>query len=117
VELKSGTYAFGCAFEHFIIEEIQRLSSYANNDWQMFYLQTNTGTEIDLVIDRPGTRKAIIEIKSTDHIAERDTAELTRFYRDMSPCEAFCLSRDKNAKKIGPVWCLPWPEGIKKLGL
>jgi len=31
--LKEGTYAYGDAFEHFIIQEIIRLSNYGNNDW------------------------------------------------------------------------------------
>ncbi len=117
VDIREGTYAFGEAFEHFLIIEMMRLSSYKNNDWQFSYLQTSTGTEIDLIIDRPGMSKALIEIKSTNRVTERDISVLKKFQSDMTPCESFCLSRDPHAKKIDSVWCLPWEEGLKKIGL
>ena len=36
---------------------------------------------------------------------------------DFGKAEAFCLSRDPIAKKIGSVHALPWEEGLKELGL
>jgi predicted AAA+ superfamily ATPase len=117
VELREGTYAFGEAFEHFLIAEILRLSSYACNDWRFSYLRTSGQAEIDLIIERPGMPKALIEIKSSGRITERDTRALNHFYPDLGPAEAFCLSRDPHQKKIGAVWCLPWKEGLAKLGV
>ena len=117
VELREGTSAFGEAFEHFLIVEILRLSSYACNDWRFSYLRTSGQAEIDLIIERPGMPKALIEIKSSDRITERDTQALNHFYPDIGPAEAFCLSRDPHQKKIGAVWCLPWKEGLAKLGV
>lgn len=117
VELADGTYAFGEAFEHLVILEIVRLSSYAANDWTFSYLRTNHGAEIDLVIDRPGKPPALVEIKSTVHVSERDVAVVAGFVGDLSPCEPFCLSRDPAPKTISGVNCLPWQEGIARLGL
>jgi predicted AAA+ superfamily ATPase len=117
VDLREGTYAFGEAFEHFVILEIMRLSTYAANDWRFSYLKTDGEAEIDLIVERPGMPKALVAIKSTDRVGERDVSALNRFLPALRPAEAFCLSRDPNGKKIGAVWCLPWQEGIARLGL
>ncbi|MCU0822092.1 MAG: ATP-binding protein [Spirochaetes bacterium] len=117
IDLKEGTYAYGNAFEHFIILEIFRLSSYKNNDWTFSYLCTKDNVEIDLVIDRPGLPAALIEIKSASNITERDAAALDRLSRDIPDSEAFCFSRDPNEKKIGAVRCIDWKSGLAALGL
>jgi predicted AAA+ superfamily ATPase len=110
-----GTYAYGNAFEHFIILEIHRLNSYWRKDWRFSYLRTKDDAEIDLIIDRPGLPRALIEIKSKDRITETDVTHLNRFASDMQKTEAFCLSRDAIKKRIGLTLCLPWQEGLKEL--
>jgi uncharacterized protein len=117
IPLQEGTYAFGCAFEHFVILEALRLSSYRANDWAFSYLRTKDDAESDLVIERPGLPTAIVEIKSTRTVRERDAAPLQRFIPDFGSCEACCLSQDPHEKKLGEVWCFPWQEGLAKLGL
>jgi predicted AAA+ superfamily ATPase len=117
VPLFEGTYAFGSAFEHFMIVEIMRLGHYAMNDWSFEYLKTTGEAEIDLIIERPGMPKALVEIKSGDRMGERDVSALNRFLPDMAPAEAFCLSRDMHEKRIDAVWCMPWMKGIERLGL
>jgi predicted AAA+ superfamily ATPase len=117
VELAPGTYAFGLAFEHFIVNEIQRLQSYAANDWQLSYLRTKDDVEIDLIIERPGMKRALIEIKSTRNVTEDDIRPLMRIAPQIANSEAFCFSLDPAARKIGPVLCLPWLRGLEEIGL
>jgi predicted AAA+ superfamily ATPase len=117
ISLKEGTYAFEQAFEHFLILEIIRLSNYTNKDWTFSYLQTKDNAEINLIIDRPGLPTALIEIKSTKQIKERDVSILNRFAVDIKNSELFCFSRDVHEKKIDSVWCCPWNEAFEKLGL
>ena len=112
-----GTYAYGNAFEHFLILEIFRLSSYSGKDWKFSYLRTKDGVEIDLIVERPGLPKALVEIKSKDRVSAEDVAPLERLARDMPKSEAFCLSRDLSRKRIGSVSCLPWRDGLRELGL
>lgn len=111
------SYAYGFAFEHWVILEIVRRSHYARKDWTFSYLQTTDGGEIDLVIDRPGAPRALIEIKSTPHLSERTVKTLERFQPDFPRSEAFCLSLDPHPKKIGHINCLPWEQGLQELGL
>lgn len=117
LELVSGTYAFGNAFEHFIIQEVVKLNNAKRLDYELSYLRTYDDAEIDLVIERPGATRALVEIKSKDHITERDLRHLTALGSDIANSEMYCLSRDPHAKKIQNVSCLPWEEGLSEIGL
>lgn len=111
------TSAYGNAFENWLICEIYRLISYAENDYSLSYLRASGDAEIDLVIDRPGIKRAIVEIKSSTQVREEDVSTLKRFAADMGDVEAICLSQDSFPKKISGVTVLPWREGLVELGL
>ena len=117
VPLKPKTYAYGKAFEHFVIIEIIRLSSYYQKDYRFSYLNTKDGAEIDLIVERPGQPLVLVEIKSTVHVTEQDVRQLVRFKKDLPGSEAICLSKDPVKKEIKGVLSLPWEEGIAALGL
>lgn len=117
VELRPQTYAFGQMFEHFLINEIYRLQAYGKKDYQLFYLRTKDGVEIDLILERPGLERALIEIKSAERVTEDDLGGLQALAKDISRSKAFCLSLDPTIKKIGQVLCLPWQRGLDEIGL
>ena len=117
IPLKAKTSAYGDAFENWLICEINNLISYAERDFSLSYLRTKDDAEIDLIIERPGMPRAIVEIKSSTHIRPEDLTTLNRFASDMKNVEAFCLSQDPHAKKIGKVDALFWQDGIKELGI
>ncbi|MBI4669621.1 MAG: ATP-binding protein [Elusimicrobia bacterium] len=115
--LTPGSYVFGRAFEHYVILEAHRLNDYHQKDFRFSYMRTKDDAEIDLVVERPGKPLALVEIKSADRIDERATRGIEAFAKDLKKAEAFCLSRDVIAKKIGRVTALPWDCGLKALGL
>ena len=117
VDLPPQTYAFGTAFEHFIINEITRLQAYLRKDWRFSYLRTKDGVEIDLIIERPGMKRALLEIKSTERVGPDDVRSLKRIAPDIPNSEAFCFSLDATPKKVDGVHCLPWERGLKEIGL
>lgn len=117
VDLKPHTYAYGLAFEHFLINEINRRLSYARKEYSLSYLCTRDGAEIDLIVESPGRKRALIEIKSSEKITEDDVRVLARIGRDIAQSESFCFSRDRIPKKIGLVRCLPWERGLEEIGL
>jgi uncharacterized protein len=47
IPLEPRTYAYGRAFEHFLITEIRRLIQAFEKDWRLSYLTTKDGSEID----------------------------------------------------------------------
>lgn len=115
LDINQSTYEYGLAFEHFIISELIRLNEYFEKDWKFFYLMTSHGAEIDLIIDRPGQERALIEIKSKNTVSERDVAVLNRFKKDGLAGEYICLSRDRHDKLISGINCLHWKSGLKHL--
>ena len=115
VPLKPQTYAFGKAFEHLVICEITRLSSYARNDFSFSYLRTKDDAEIDLIVERPGMPTALIEIKSTSRLNDDDVAVIKRFLPDFPGAKAFCLSLDPHPKVLHGVECLFWTDGVREI--
>lgn len=115
VPLVPQTSAYGDTFEHFVILEFARLISCYYPDYEMTYLQTKDGAEVDLVIDRPGQAPVLVEIKSTERVDESHTRTIGKLAADLKGAEAYCLSRDKNKKEINNVTALPWQEGLKTI--
>jgi predicted AAA+ superfamily ATPase len=115
-EIVAGTYAYGAAFEHLVILEMMRGVDYARLDWKLSHLRTNHGAEIDVVVRRPGMPLALVEIKSTERLSDRDVAALNRFAADLPDAQCFCLSRDPNPVTIGKTRCLPWMQGLHEIG-
>lgn len=115
VPLRPGTYDYGHAFEHFIVMEFYRLSAYKKSDYELSYLLTKDGAEIDLIIDRPGKPLALIEIKSKDQVDERDIKSLEHFKEDFPGAERFLVSNDPRAKQMRGVSALPWRQGVAQI--
>jgi len=109
------TYGYGKLFEQWLILELLRWNDYLKKSFRFYYLLTKDHAEIDLIIERPGLPTALIEIKSSENVDERDTRTLERFLPDFKKSELFCLSRDPHPKKIGNVRLLPWQEGIRAI--
>ena len=105
--------AYGKAFEHFIIAEIMRFSSYNRNDFRFSYLRTRDGAEVDLVVERPGQKKLFIEIKSSVNVRDNQLSNLIMLADDHD-AEAVCFSRDKVTRKVGNAIIYPWKDGVNK---
>lgn len=107
----------GPLFEHLVISEIYRLNHYYRKDFQLSYLATQGGLEIDLIIERPGEKTALIEIKSSENVTDKHLRHIEKLAREFKDFETFCLCREKQARRVGKVRVLPWKNGIKELGL
>ncbi len=110
-----GTTEFGDAFEHFIVLEIYRLNLYYKKEFELSYLRTKDGVEIDLVIDRPGQPLVLLEIKSKNKVDERDTRHLESIGASIKDVELILISNDPHPQKIKNTNAFPWKEGLAKL--
>lgn len=117
VAIHPRTYDYGNAFEQFVINEINRLQSYYRKDYRLSYLLTGAAVEIDLIMERPGMKRAAVEIKSTSRVAKSDLRGLLSLGKDIPNCELFCFSMDPMPKIIEGVTCLPWQAGLVEVGL
>ncbi len=117
VPLNPGTYAFGRAFEHFVVTEILRRNDYLKTDFRLSYLRTKDGAEVDLVIERPGQPLVLVEIKSSTQVDAADLRHLAAFRADIRDAEAVCLCRESEPRLVNKIRILPWAQGINEIGL
>lgn len=113
--LVAGSSDFGRAFEHLVLSELRRLSSYHRKNFSFSYLRTKDGAEIDLIIERPGMPLALVEIKSTSRISELDLKHLRAFSPDFPKSVSYCLSTDPKPQRFGNIEALEWREGIRAI--
>jgi len=107
--LKEKTFAYGRAFEHFIICEMFRLNSYWRADFAMYHYQTTAGGEVDLVLKR-GRDIIAIEIKSNNKIDLMEVRKLSRISEPLKPKFIYYVSQDPIKTRIGDVQCLHWRD-------
>ncbi len=105
---KEGTSYYADLFEQFVINEIFSTNDYEKRDYRFSYLQSASGVEIDLVIERPGKPLALVEIKSTTQVRNDHLSGLENFADSFPDAELFILSRDHNPKRFGRIDALPW---------
>lgn len=106
------TQEFGKTFEGFIINEIQKQIEYQSLPWDVAYLRTKEGREIDLIITTPKTTLAI-EVKAKAKISRRDTENLRYFMeRDHTLSHGIVVSLMPSVKEVEkrifniPAWVL-----------
>jgi predicted AAA+ superfamily ATPase len=116
VPLLPQTAAFGDAFEHWVILEVLKLSKYFALDWELFYLHTKEGKEIDLIATRPGQPLLVIEIKSKEKVSESDAKTLETLGNDLGEeTEKLLLSRDPLPQAFGSTKALFWQDALATL--
>ncbi len=115
VQLIPKTYAYGKAFEHYIITQIFFLNHYLETDYKLYYLKTKDGAEIDLIVEKPDSSLICIEIKSTDNSTSVNTTNLKNLAEDLQCRNQLCLSQDLIPRKEGGVTYLHWQNGIEQI--
>ena len=113
VELLPQTFAWGDAFEHWVITEFVKNISYQRLDWTLSYARTKDDVEIDLIVDRPGMADLFVEIKSKDRVTASDVRALETLGKDLSPeAEKWLLSRDELEQTFGSTRALHWQKAL-----
>ncbi len=115
VELLPQTFAFGEAFEHWVLLEIIKNASYHRKDWTYSYLRTKDGVEIDLIVHRP-EGLLLIEIKSGDRVDKDDIKSLETLGKDIDPkADQWLISNDPLERHFGSVRAFHWQKALKEL--
>lgn len=113
VVLKPKTYAFGAAFEHFVVLEIFKLNDILMKNYTLSYFNSR-GTEVDLILSK-AKEEILIEIKSNSIVDEMKVTRFAEIAKEFSPAKAYWLSLDPTPQKIANVSCLHWQEGLKRI--
>lgn len=78
-ELKSGSFRYGMLFETFIVQEICRLNDYQETGFKIYYWQSNSGLEVDVILSRgPSDRPMAVEINLAPRPRPKTFAAYTR---------------------------------------
>lgn len=113
-KLVSGTSEWGQAFEHFVICEFHRLNEYYKKDYELSYLLTKDGFEIDLILSKANQPDIYIEIKSAEKVHEKEFNHLASVGKEQK-AKVFVLSNDSINRIDSGVHFLHWQEGLKKI--
>lgn len=109
-----GSYEFGRLFEQLVILEIVKTNAASESDYQLSYLRTADGGEIDLIATR-GKATLAIEIKSTHDPDITAVRRLARLSRGISACQPYIFCCTSIATEIEGVKILPWQQGVAEL--
>jgi len=113
--VERGGSAFGDAFEHFFILELIRLNDYHDKDYKFSYLRTGNDVEFDIIIERPGKNKLLIEIKSSEFVDEIEVSKREQLQKDLMPNEFWIVSREKRKRQLRSALILPWKQALQML--
>ncbi len=110
------TTEYGDAFESWFICECFRLNHYLELDFEFSYLRTKDDVEVDMIINRPGKKQILLEIKSAERVDERHVKNLVHFKKDFPDAELVCTGRITHKQVINGIAVLPWKEALKFIG-
>jgi predicted AAA+ superfamily ATPase len=116
-EIVPGTFAYGRAFEHFIVLEMMLLNDAFRLDYRFSHLRTKDGVEVDIIVERPGKPPVLREIKSANRTTRHDSRHLVPFLADIPGAVGYCLSLDPLDREIDGIRHLPWRKAFDVLGL
>jgi predicted AAA+ superfamily ATPase len=106
---------FGRAFEHFLICEIQRINEYLRLDLDISFFRTESGSEVDCVLQFPSGEIWAIEIKSTINPSSSHCSGLRSFHEHYPKAQCFLACRTPRAVQVGCFIALPWQELLDKI--
>jgi len=107
-EIRPKTKEFGNVFEHFFILEVNRLVQYASEKAKLSYYRTESGAEVDLVIEFASGRMIAIEIKATNKVKISKLSGLKSFARNFPNAEFFCASLEEYQRDVSNIKIINW---------
>lgn len=113
--LPKKSFEYGKRFESFVVNEIHRLLTYEEKQFQMSYIRVDENQEIDLIIERAGCPIFLCEIKSADRADERDCRHLELLGAAFDGAVKLLISNDTERKKFGSTHALHWQEAIQAI--
>jgi predicted AAA+ superfamily ATPase len=98
----------GRLFEQFIVLELHRYLHYTRSETRIFFWRTNTGAEVDLVLERHGELIGAFEIKSATEVSGNDFSGLRAFRNDNPAVPPTVVYRGTQAYRTDGIRVIPW---------
>jgi uncharacterized protein len=106
----------GRLFEQWLILECRRLIDYGESEARLFHWRTNTGAEVDLIVEKHGAPVAAVECKTSPQLARADSAGLRAFAVDHPGVPLFIVRPSPGAYDVDGVTVLDWREFLARFG-
>jgi predicted AAA+ superfamily ATPase len=101
---------YGRLFEHFMILEAYRHLHYSASEHRLFYWRTNTGAEVDLLIEKHGRLTGAFEFKSAVEVGGDDFSGLRAFRRDNPETPLTVVYRGQQPYQTDGIRVIPWQQ-------
>jgi predicted AAA+ superfamily ATPase len=105
--------ARGRLFAQWVILECLRQIDYSNDEARLYYWRTNTGAEVDLLLEKHGELRLAVDIKSRETISGADVTGLRSFAdaHPKVPCAVVCLAPHEH--QLGETRVMPYQTFLR----
>lgn len=107
----------GVLSEQLIFSQLFHAAKAFDKSFEISTFRTRGGAEIDFVL-KLDNEIYPIKVKTTDNLNSNDVKSLkifsTYYKKKYTP---YLFHMGTSAKKIDEIWCLPWQQGFKEIGL
>lgn len=100
----------GRLFEQWLVLECRRLLDYARSEARLFFWRTNTGAEVDLLVEKHGKLRAAVEIKSGRSLSGSDLSGLRAFAAENPGVPCFVVTPTAEPHRMGEVLVTNWRD-------
>jgi len=118
-ELKPRSFRYGNLFENLVVNEITKRIHSLKLEYGMYHYRTNTGHEIDVILEDRAARKLLaIEIKSDDGTSMtsmREFSLLIQFKEEFPEASLYVFCRTPRPFELFGITFLPFLDGIAML--
>lgn len=105
----------GRLFEQFLILEAHRHLQYVASESQLFFWRTNTGAEVDLLVERHGELIGAYEFKSAVEVGGADFSGLRAFRSAHPEVPVTVVYRGGHAYTTDDIQVIPWHRFLSNL--
>ena len=105
----------GRLFEQFLVLEVHRYLHYARSEARIFFWRTNTGAEVDLVVERHGELVGAYEIKSAAEVSGNDLSGVRAFRSDNPSVPVAVVYRGSQPYRTDGIRVIPWEHFLDEV--
>lgn len=104
----------GRLFEQWLILETWRQLQYTGSETRLFFWRTNTGAEVDLLIERHGELIGAYEFKSAPEVGGDDFSGLRAFRSAHPEVPLSVVYRGPRAYRTDDIQVIPWQQFVER---
>lgn len=112
----SDPYLLGRLFEQFIVIETIKWIKMSQKMINMYYWRTNTGAEVDLLIEQSGKLAGAYEIKWSKTITTSQLTGLKSFQEDYPDVPCYVVCNTDEPYRLGNILIINWKQFLKEQG-